>query len=89
MLADKGERFPHNHRIMRHDLAGGPLLDLGTYPLALAEWVLGEPEQVVAIGQDVPDGEVHGQVSAVLRHARAAPSRRSTRRSWRTPRTGL
>ena len=31
-------------------------------------WVLGEPEQILAIGQDVPGGEVHGQVSAVLRH---------------------
>jgi predicted dehydrogenase len=31
-------------------------------------------EQVVAIGQDVPGGEVHGQVSAVLRHAGGAQS---------------
>jgi hypothetical protein len=30
--------------------------------------VLGEPEQILAIGQGVPGGEVHGQVSAVLRH---------------------
>ena len=36
--------------------------------------MLGEPEQVVAIGQDVPGGEVHGQVSAVLRHAGGAQS---------------
>jgi predicted dehydrogenase len=68
VLADHGEWFPDTHRILRHDLAGGALLDLGTYPLALASWVLGEPEEVVAIGQDVPGGEVHGQVSALLRH---------------------
>jgi predicted dehydrogenase len=68
VLADHGEWFPDTHRILRHDLAGGALLDLGTYPLALASWVLGEPEQVLALGQDVPGGEVHGQVSAVLRH---------------------
>jgi predicted dehydrogenase len=68
VLADHGEWFPGTHRILRHDLAGGALLDLGTYPLALASWVLGEPEQILAIGQDVPGGEVHGQVSAVLRH---------------------
>jgi predicted dehydrogenase len=74
VLADHGEWFPDNHRILRHDLAGGALLDLGTYPLALASWVLGEPEQIVAIGQDVPGGEVHGQVSAVLRHAGGAQS---------------
>ena len=36
--------------------------------------MLGEPEQIVAIGQDVPGGEVHGQVSAVLRHAGGAQS---------------
>jgi len=72
VLADHGEWFPDTHRILRHDLAGGALLDLGTYPLALASWVLGEPERVVAIGQDVPGGEVHGQVSAVLRHAGGA-----------------
>ena len=35
--------------------------------------VLGEPEQVVARGQHVPSG-VHGQVSAVLRHADDAQS---------------
>jgi predicted dehydrogenase len=74
VLADHGEWFPDTHRILRHDLAGGALLDLGTYPLALASWVLGAPEQVVAIGQDVPGGEVHGQVSTVLRHPRGAQS---------------
>ena len=31
------------HRIMRPELAGGPLLDLGTYPVTLATWALGAP----------------------------------------------
>jgi predicted dehydrogenase len=74
VLADHGEWFPDTHRILRHDLAGGALLDLGTYPLAFASWVLGEPEHIIAVGQDVPGGEVHGQVSAVLRHAGGAQS---------------
>jgi predicted dehydrogenase len=74
VLVDNGEWFPRTHRIMRHDLAGGPLLDLGTYPIAVASWVLGEPEDVHSIGQDVPDGEVHGQVSATLRHPGGAHS---------------
>jgi predicted dehydrogenase len=74
VLADHGEWFPDTHRILRHDLAGGALLDLGTYPLALASWVLGEPERIAAVGQDVPGGEVHGQVSAVLRHPGGAQS---------------
>jgi predicted dehydrogenase len=74
VLADHGEWFPDTHRILRHDLAGGALLDLGTYPVAFASWVLGEPERIVAIGQDVPGGEVHGQVSAVMRHPGGAQS---------------
>ena len=69
VLADNGEWLPSTHRIFRHDLAGGPLLDLGTYPIALASWVLDAPEQVNALGQDVPGGEVNGQVSAVLHHS--------------------
>ncbi len=39
--AEYGEWFTAGHRILRADLAGGPLLDLGTYPLSLATWVLG------------------------------------------------
>lgn len=74
LLADNGEWFPRTHRILRHDLAGGPLLDLGTYPIALALWVLGEPETVHAVAEDVPGGEVQGQVSAVLRHPDGAHS---------------
>ena len=35
VLAEVGEHFGPEHRIMRADLAGGPLLDLGTYPVAL------------------------------------------------------
>lgn len=74
LVVDNGEWFPADHRILRHDLAGGPLLDLGTYPLALAGWALGAPEEVFAIGQDVPGGEVNGQVSAMLRHPGGAQS---------------
>jgi predicted dehydrogenase len=78
VLVDNGERLPPTHRIFRHDLAGGPLLDLGTYPAALTSWVLGAPEQVIAIGQDVPGGEVNGQVSALLRHSNGGQSVIST-----------
>ena len=85
LLADNGEWLPATHRIYRHDLAGGPLLDLGTYPLALASWVLGAPEQVLAVGQDVPGGEVNGQVSIVLRHAGGAQSTISTTMMADTP----
>ena len=65
VLADNGETLPPEHRIHRADLAGGPLLDLGTYPLALATWVLGAPERIAAAAQPHPGG-VHGQVGALL-----------------------
>jgi predicted dehydrogenase len=65
VLADHGEYFTNDHRIMRHDLAGGPLLDLGTYPISFAAWILGEPTAVVAAGQPHQAG-VNGQVSAIL-----------------------
>jgi predicted dehydrogenase len=77
VLADHGEWFPPTHRIFRHDLAGGPLLDLATYTAALAVAVLGPPEQVHAVSADAPTG-VHGQVSAVLRHAHGNQSLLST-----------
>jgi len=68
VIADQGEYFTSDHRIMRHDLAGGPLLDLGTYPISFAAWILGEPAAVLAAGQPHPAG-VNGQVSAVLSDA--------------------
>ncbi|HET9648367.1 MAG TPA: Gfo/Idh/MocA family oxidoreductase [Microlunatus sp.] len=63
VLADHGEFFAPGRRILRHNLAGGPMLDLGTYPVAFAGFVLGQPEVVLAIGQPHP-AVVNGQVSA-------------------------
>jgi predicted dehydrogenase len=65
VLADHGEHFTADHRIMRADLAGGPLLDLGTYPVALAVSLLGSPALVLASGQEAPSG-VTGQTSVIL-----------------------
>jgi predicted dehydrogenase len=63
--ADHGEYFTADHRILRPELAGGPLLDLGTYPVSFANWVLGPPVNVLAAGQPHPAG-VNGQASAIL-----------------------
>ncbi|TKV59197.1 Gfo/Idh/MocA family oxidoreductase [Nakamurella flava] len=68
VLADMGEWFPGSHRILRADLAGGPLLDLGTYPVMFANWILGSDLSVTAIGQPHPAG-VNGQVGALLADA--------------------
>lgn len=58
---------------MRADLAGGPLNDLGTYPLMLATWVLGVPDAVAAVGTVAPaelsPSGVDGQIGIVLRTA--------------------
>jgi predicted dehydrogenase len=67
VLADCGERFGTDHRIMRPELDGGPLLDLGTYPIALARWVLGDPERVLATAQRHETG-VDGQIAAIMVH---------------------
>ncbi|GAA1870057.1 Gfo/Idh/MocA family oxidoreductase [Pseudonocardia ailaonensis] len=66
--AEYGEGFEPGHRIFRADLAGGPLLDLGTYPLSFVTWLLGEPATVLATAQPHPAG-VHGQLAAILTDA--------------------
>ena len=65
VLADMGEWFDDDHRIMRPELAGGPMLDLGTYPVTLATWVLGAPDEVVAVGTPAPNG-INGQLAMGL-----------------------
>lgn len=68
VFAEYGEHFDKDHRIFDAALAGGPLLDLGTYPLSLITSVLGDPERVLAIGEPHRAG-VNGQLSAVMSFA--------------------
>lgn len=65
VIAEYGEHFDPSHRIFNLKLAGGPLLDLGTYPLALVTEVLGSPQQLAAVGQPHESG-VNAQLSAVM-----------------------
>ena len=65
VIAEYGEHFDPSNRIFDPALAGGPLLDLGTYPLALITTLLGEPSTVKAIGTGHPSG-VNGQISAIM-----------------------
>ena len=67
VLADMGEWFPPDDRVMDPALAGGTLGDLGPYPVGFATFVLGAPETVRAFGQLT--GGVESQVSAVLTNA--------------------
>lgn len=63
--ADMGERFDEPHRMMRADLAGGPLLDLGTYAATFATWVLGPVDTVTAVATPAPNG-INGQLSIAV-----------------------
>lgn len=68
VLADHGQLLTASAapRLHRSDLGGGALLDLGVYPVAFADLILGAPDQVVAVGELAPSG-VDAQFGAVLR----------------------
>ena len=66
--ADFGIAAPDpDGRHRRRDLAGGALLDLGIYPLALGRFLLGEPSSVRAVGTLTDEG-VDAVVGGALRH---------------------
>ncbi|OCX66997.1 hypothetical protein BFP70_03950 [Thioclava sp. SK-1] len=65
---DYGEYFTRDHRIFDPKLAGGPLLDLGTYPLSLITRLMGIPAQMVGMRQMDKSG-VHGQLSLIMADA--------------------
>ena len=71
VIADFGEWFPDDHRIYRPDLAGGPMLDLGTYLVSLVVGVLGgPPDHITAQAVDHPRG-VKAQTSMQMTHGNA------------------
>ena len=72
-MLDHGEWFGSDHRIHRPDLAGGCLLDLGTYTYAVADDLLGPGRVVGASGQMTATG-VEGQVAGVVAHDSGALS---------------
>jgi predicted dehydrogenase len=51
-----GIPFPPTSNIWRPELGGGALLDMGVYPLTLADLVLGPPDTLEATGELRPDG---------------------------------
>lgn len=88
VLAEYGEHFDPSHRIFDPELAGGPLLDLGTYPLALVTEVLGSPNQLKAIGQPHATG-VNAQLSAVMQFDGGAQAMVNTHIHNFTPTTAI
>lgn len=73
LIADHGEFFTPDHRIFNPALAGGPMLDLGSYLVSLSMMVGGAPETVIACGQPAPGG-VNGQASMLFTHAQGMHS---------------
>lgn len=71
VLADHGEFFLPDHRIMRADLGGGPMLDLGTYVVGLATGILGRPDHVLAQTTPAESG-VDGQTGMLLHYRSGA-----------------
>ncbi|NQV16774.1 Gfo/Idh/MocA family oxidoreductase [bacterium] len=59
------------HRIYNRELAGGALLDLGVYPLALASLFFGKPEEVISSCHLCETG-VDDQVSMILKYSSGA-----------------
>jgi predicted dehydrogenase len=57
--------FPVAHRLRDPEQGGGALLDLGVYPIAFAQMLLGEPSRVTAQSVLSPEG-VDLQTGAVL-----------------------
>lgn len=70
--ADFGEPFPHNpaHRLWDPAAGGGSLLDLGVYPVAFAQMLLGEPESLAVHGTLI-DG-VDAEAALLSRYANGA-----------------
>lgn len=60
-----------NGRHRRPDLAGGALLDIGIYPLSIGRFLLGEPDEVKAVGR-LTDRGVDALVGGVMRHPSGA-----------------
>ncbi|SIS99648.1 Gfo/Idh/MocA family protein [Paracoccus saliphilus] len=79
-----GEYFTRDHRIFNPSLAGGPLLDLGTYPISLLSKLLGPAEQMVGLKQQDPSG-VHGQLSIAMANAAGNQGSMSTTLYGLTP----
>ncbi len=88
VTVDNGEYFDRGHRIYDPALLGGPMLDLGVYPVSFAQWVLGDVRGVCAAGLPAASA-INGQFSAVLTHEGGGQSAIAASILCDTPRRAL
>ncbi|MFK0338251.1 Gfo/Idh/MocA family protein [Agrobacterium sp. 16-172Ci] len=77
VYTEYGEYLPREHRIFNPKLAGGPLLDLGTYPVSLISKLLGVPSKVVGVASPDPAG-VNGQLAVAMMNSRGCQGTMAT-----------
>lgn len=72
-----GFKLPHdpNDRMLNHELAGGALLDMGVYNLAMSQWVFGEQPVGHSIEGHIGQTGVDEHVETVLTYSRGRCSR--------------
>ena len=76
--------FDPASRLFDPALGGGALLDVGVYPVALAQQLLGPPTAVAALGELTSTG-VDGQTAILLQHAGGALAQLSAAITTTTP----
>ncbi|MBT8228558.1 MAG: Gfo/Idh/MocA family oxidoreductase [Dactylosporangium sp.] len=77
--------FPPSSRLVNPALGGGALLDLGVYPVTLAQLILGAPDQVSAWAKLTPDG-IDENTAITLGYASGALAQLSCSLIGQTPR---
>lgn len=90
VIADHGQSIPRDpaHRLLRPELGGGALLDIGIYPVQFSSMVLGAPTRVVASGV-MTDTGVDAFSTLILTHGEDAQSTLFSSIRARTPMTAV
>lgn len=89
VLADHGQAIAPDprHRLLRPELGGGALLDIGIYPVQFSSMVLGAPTEIVATGA-MTDTGVDAYSTVVLSHEGGSQSTLFSSIRARTPMSG-
>lgn len=90
VIADHGQSITTDptHRLLRPELGGGALLDLGIYPVQFSSMVLGAPSEIIASGM-MTDTGVDAYSTLVLTHEGGAQSTLHSSIRARTPMAGV